>query len=171
MVALQMPETLRPAFTNRAADARHTKARSSVYSIKSWPCSSFANSNSTLLSTVHSLHSSFYYKGILRCRQKPMLKLDSAERHSNVNLITLWVNESAAFTVKRKVLRDYPGNSPCRVPFQHNAGCSLSKNHRSLISLKATLWRHALVVENRMKNLFRALVFPANSLVMRFADV
>jgi hypothetical protein len=34
---LQIPEMLPPAPINNAAEARATKARSNVYSIKSWP--------------------------------------------------------------------------------------------------------------------------------------
>src|ERR1700730_18247775 len=40
---------------NSAADARHTKARSSVYSMRSWPCSSLTKLNSSVFMMVHSL--------------------------------------------------------------------------------------------------------------------
>src|ERR1017187_9873828 len=41
LVFTQIPLTLPPAPMNRAAEARATNAMSRVYSMRSWPCSSF----------------------------------------------------------------------------------------------------------------------------------
>src|ERR1035438_2354838 len=41
LVFTQIPLTLPPAPMNRAADANATNAMSRVYSMRSWPCSSF----------------------------------------------------------------------------------------------------------------------------------
>src|SRR5947209_8030970 len=49
-----MPDTLLPALMKSAAEAKHTNARSSVYSIRSWPCSSLTKLYSIVFIVVHS---------------------------------------------------------------------------------------------------------------------
>jgi hypothetical protein len=75
---VQMPLTLPPAPINSAAEARHTKASNSVYSIKSWPCSSVVKARSAR-------YMGHQYQSIVSIADKAMLKLGNSDGGPLVN--------------------------------------------------------------------------------------
>ena len=72
LVEPQMPLMLLPAPRNRAADASATNAINSVYSIKSWPCSSVVKCLMIIFMFVFSWNSLLWFMVFVISRPRLM---------------------------------------------------------------------------------------------------